>query len=62
MSEQEMNTYRFGIGEEPTDEMLEQVMREVAEEARLLSRLTNGAVAKMYATEIPEWAQAILPD
>ena len=34
MSEQEMNSYRFGTGQEPTDEMLEQIMKEVAEEAR----------------------------
>ncbi|MBQ8866451.1 MAG: hypothetical protein IJ013_01845 [Bacteroidaceae bacterium] len=29
-----MNAYRFGVGEEPTDEMLEQIMKEVAQEAR----------------------------
>lgn len=34
MSQEEMNTYRFGRGVEPTDEMLEQIMKEVAEEAR----------------------------
>lgn len=34
MSEQEMNSYRFCSGEEPTDEMLRQIMREVAMEAR----------------------------
>jgi hypothetical protein len=34
MSEKEMNAYRFGMGEEPTDEMLEQIMKEVALEAR----------------------------
>lgn len=34
MSEQEMNSYRFNSGQEPTDEMLAQIMREVAEEAR----------------------------
>lgn len=34
MSEKEMNAYRFGVGEEPTDEMLEQIMKEVAQEAR----------------------------
>lgn len=38
MSQEEMNTYRFGKGEEPMDEMLEQIMREVAEEARESSR------------------------
>ena len=34
MSEKEMKSYRFGTGQEPTDEMLEQVMKEVAQEAR----------------------------
>ena len=34
MSEKEMNSYRFGRGVEPTEEMLAQVMKEVAQEAR----------------------------
>lgn len=34
MSKEEMNAYRFGRGEDPTDEMLEQIMKEVAEEVR----------------------------
>ena len=38
MSEKEMNSYRFGMGHEPTDEMLEQVMKEVAQEARESSK------------------------
>jgi len=38
MSEKEMNSYRFGKGQEPTDEMLEQVMKEVAKEARESSK------------------------
>lgn len=33
MSENELNIYRFNPEEEPTDEMLEQIMKEVAEEA-----------------------------
>lgn len=32
------------------------------EEARLLFRLVNGVMGKMYVTDIPLWAQAILPD
>ena len=31
MSEKELNAYRFSPEQEPTDEMLEQIMREVAE-------------------------------
>ena len=38
MSEKEMNGYRFGKGQEPTDEMLEQIMKEVAQEARESSK------------------------
>ena len=34
MSEKEMNAYRFSSGEEPSDEMLSQLMKEVAQEAR----------------------------
>jgi hypothetical protein len=32
MSESEMNGYRFSSGEEPSDEMLCQLMKEVAQE------------------------------
>ncbi|HIZ32231.1 MAG TPA: hypothetical protein H9814_01600 [Candidatus Bacteroides merdigallinarum] len=34
MSEKELNAYRFSPEQEPTDEMLEQIMKEVAEEAQ----------------------------
>ena len=34
MSETKMISYRFGIGEEPTDEMLLKLMKEVAAEAK----------------------------
>ena len=43
MSEKEMNSYRFGTGQEPTDEMLEQVMKEVAQEARESSKKATDA-------------------
>ena len=32
------------------------------EEAKLQFRLANGVMGKMYVTDVPEWAQAILPD
>lgn len=35
MSEEELNTYRFSPEQEPSDEMLEQIMKEVSEEARV---------------------------
>ena len=38
MTEKEMNSYRFSPYQEPTDEMLEQIMKEVAEEARCWSK------------------------
>ena len=34
MSEQEMNSYRFTSGLEPSDEMLAQLMKEVAHDAK----------------------------
>lgn len=38
MSEKEINKYRFLSGHEPSDEMLQYVMHEVAEEAIARSR------------------------
>ena len=32
------------------------------EEARIQFRLVNGVMGKMYVTNVPDWAQAILPD
>ena len=32
------------------------------EEAKLQFRLVNGKMGKMYVTDLPEWAQTILPD
>ena len=43
MSEKEMKSYRFGTGQGPTDEMLEQVMKEVAQEARESSKKATDA-------------------
>ena len=31
-------------------------------EAKLQFRLVNGVMGRMYVNEVPEWAQAILPD
>ena len=38
MSEKEMNSYRFVSGQEPSDEMLEQIMMEAAMEANQRKR------------------------
>lgn len=35
MSEKELNSYRFASGEEPSDEMLAQIMSEVSKDAQL---------------------------
>lgn len=44
MSEAEMNSYRFNSGQEPTDEMLAQIMHEVATDAKK----QNEEVARRY--------------
>ena len=44
MSDKDLNSYRFTSGEEPTDEMLGEVMKEVAEDA---SKKHKEAVIKL---------------
>ena len=48
MSEEEMNSYRFASGEEPSDEMLSQLMKEVAEEAQI----SNQKAAERHLAEM----------
>ena len=63
MSESEMNSYRFNSGQDPTDEMLSQIMREVAEDAKR----TNEEASKKYFDKLrneanrqqAEWADRI---
>lgn len=63
MSESEMNSYRFNSGKDPTDEMLSQIMREVAEDAKR----TNEEASKKYFDDLrneanrqqAEWADRI---
>ena len=63
MSEKEMNSYRFGVGQEPTDEMLEQVMKEVAQEARESSKKAADAhfeqMRRNIAIKREKWAKQI---
>ena len=63
MSDKEMKSYRFGTGQEPTDEMLEQVMKEVAQEARESSkRATDAHFEQMrnnIASQKVQWAERI---
>lgn len=50
MSEAEMNSYRFGRGEDPSDEMLAQIMKEAAEDAN--ARFEDAS--KKYFKELRE--------
>ena len=63
MSEKEMNAYRFGTGQEPTDEMLEQVMKEVAQEARESSKKAADAhfeqMRRNIAAHREQWSDRI---
>lgn len=43
MSEQEMNSYRFTSGQEPSDEMPAQLMKEVAHDAKARQEQTTSA-------------------
>ena len=58
-----MNAYRFGTGKEPTDEMLEQIMKEVAQEARESSKKVENArfeqMRRNIAAKQEKWAEQI---
>lgn len=53
MSEQELNSYRFNSGKEPTDEMLAYIMKEVAQEAKERQEQATAA----YFTEMHREAE-----
>ena len=55
MSEQEMNSYRFTSGQEPTDDMLSQLMREVANDASIRQEMATYA----YFSEMRREAEAV---
>ena len=63
MSEKELNAYRFSPEQEPTDEMLEQIMKEVAEEAQAGNRkATEEYFAQMHqdiANKLVKWGNQI---
>ena len=52
MSDKEMNSYRFDTGQEPTDEMLEQIMKEAAQEAKESSKRVADAYLKQMRKNI----------
>lgn len=63
MSESEMNSYRLTSMEEPGDERMAQIMREVAEDARestrrAAARVTAGIEAATQEAQ-EKWADAI---
>lgn len=47
MSEKDLNSYRFLSGEEPTDEMLAAIMKEVVEEAVARQRIADEQMKKV---------------
>ncbi len=53
-----MNSYRFSSNEEPTDEMLSQLMKEVAQEARE----TNQKAYKEFFESLENEAKAIIEE
>lgn len=55
MSEAELNSYRFGSGKEPTDEMLAQIMHEAAVDAAKRSERAN----RVYFEELRKGAAEI---
>lgn len=63
MSEKEMRSYRFTSGQEPSDEMLAQIMREVAAEAAESNRKALDAhleqMRKNIAIKQAMWADEI---
>ncbi len=63
MSEQELNSYRFTSGNEPSDEMLKCIMKEVAEDAmarrREAERRVNESVDKQRIALKAEWSKRL---
>lgn len=53
MSEAKMNAYRFGTGEDPSDEMLAQIMHEAAIEAKQ----RHEKASKQYFDELRKGAE-----
>lgn len=63
MYEKELNSYRFSPEQEPTDEMLRQIMKEVAEDARISNQKATETyfdrMRKNAAAKQNKWAKAI---
>ena len=63
MSEKEMNSYRFVSGQEPSDEMLAQLMTEVAAEAEARRKKADEAYFSQMKRNVvvkrEKWAEKI---
>lgn len=63
MSEQEMNSYRFTSGQEPSEEMLAQLMKEVAHDAKVRQEEATSAYFSKMRREAEvvkaKWADRI---
>lgn len=63
MSDEEMNSCRFNSGEEPSDEMLSRLMKEVAQEAAESNKKATEAYfanLRLHAAEgKAKWAERI---
>ena len=63
MSEKELNSYRFLSGEDPTDEMLEFLMKGMGKEAvdrrKAAEKKINNAVRREWEIINAEWNQRI---
>lgn len=63
MSEEHMNSYRLTSIDEPGDERMAQIMREVAEEARestrrAAERVASGIIASTQVAQV-KWGETI---
>ncbi len=63
MSGQELNSYRFTSGHEPSDEMLECIMKEVTEDAmmrrREAERRLNESISNQRSALKAEWSKRL---
>lgn len=63
MSEQELNSYRFLSGQEPTDEMLHAIMTDACaaaiEKAKVAQRKFESEYDCLYAQALKKWGDRI---
>lgn len=63
MSEQELNSYRFLSGQEPTDEMLHAIMTDACksaiQKAKLAQRKFESEYDRLYEQALKKWSERI---